>query len=238
MNLDFKNRNILVTGGTRGIGKEVAISLHSMGGNIIIAGTKDPLFDWCRFIKCDFSTRNGVDIFIKELDSLGNIDACFNCAGINRISDIENINIDDFDSVINVNLYAPFLISRHLIPRMKINNYGRIVNVSSIWGTITKKGRTSYSISKNGIIGLTRSLAVECSENNITVNCISPGFTETELTKSSLSDLEISKIEKNIPVGRMAKPIEISNVAVFLLSECNSYMTGQNIIVDGGYSII
>jgi 3-oxoacyl-[acyl-carrier protein] reductase len=121
---------------------------------------------------------------------------------------------------------------------MKKNNYGRIVNVSSIWGSITKKGRTSYSVSKNGIIGLTRSLAVEGADSNVIVNSISPGFTETELTRRSLSDSDILDIEKTIPIGRMADPNEISNVSLFLLSECNSYMTGQNIIVDGGFSIV
>ena len=238
MILDFKGRTILVTGGTRGIGRKVVETLLTLGGDVIISGTKDPGINGVLFIRSDFSTRFGIDKFINELDKIEKIDACFNCAGINRIDDIENIDISDFDSVMNVNLYAPFIISKYLVKKMKDNKYGRIVNVSSIWGTITKRGRTSYSVSKNGIIGLTRSLAVESAEYNVIVNCISPGFTETELTRNSLTVEEISQLEKDIPLKRMAKPEEISNVSVFLLSELNSYMSGQNIIVDGGFSIV
>ena len=238
MILDFTGKTILVTGGTRGIGKAVADSLNSLGANVIITGKTDRDSYSNGFIPADFSTRDGISRFIDALDSIPEINGCFNCAGINRISLIDDIAIEDFDLVMNVNLYAPFLISKYLIKRMRASNYGRIVNVSSIWGSITKKGRTSYSISKNGIIGLTRSLAVEAAENNVTVNCISPGFTETELTKKSLTDLEIRELEKTIPGKRMATPEEIADVAVFLLSEQNSYMTGQNIIVDGGFSIV
>ena len=238
MNIDFLGRTILVTGGTRGIGYHVAKNLSSSGANVIVTGTKDTNIDYGKFLKADFSTRDGIYKFIEVIEEIPTIDGCFNCAGINKISCVEDIDMEDFDTIMNVNLYAPFLISKHLIPRMKKNNYGRIVNVSSIWGSITKKGRTSYSVSKNGIIGLTRSLAVEGADSNVIVNSISPGFTETELTRRSLSDSDILDIEKTIPMGRMADPNEISSVSLFLLSECNSYMTGQNIIVDGGFSIV
>lgn len=237
MNINFNNRTVLVTGGTRGIGYTTSNMLRSMGAEVIITGTGDNINDG-RYIKADFSNREGIEKFTNILDEIPKIDACFNCAGINIISTIDDIKIDDFDSVMNVNLYAPFFISKTLIKKMRKQNYGRIVNVSSIWGSITKKGRTSYSVSKNGIIGLTKSLAVEGAPYNIIVNSISPGFTLTELTKKSLSDIEIKELENTIPLGRIATTDEISNISVFLLSEQNSYMTGQNIIADGGFSII
>ena len=119
---------------------------------------------------------------------------------------------------------------------MKKNNFGRIVNIASIWSKITKSGRTVYSMSKSALVGMTRTLAVESAAHNVLVNCVSPGFTMTELTRSTLSDEEIQQLSNQVPMKRFANPGEISKVVMFLCSDMNSYITGENIVVDGGYT--
>jgi len=136
----------------------------------------------------------------------------------------------------NINLKAPYLISREVSRTMKRNGYGRIVNITSIWSTITRPGRSLYALTKSGIVGLTRTLAVELAESNILVNAVAPGFTMTELTASTNTPEEIGKITGMIPIKRMALPEEIANLVLFLCSDLNSYLTGQNIVIDGGYT--
>ena len=116
--------------------------------------------------------------------------------------------------------------------------WGRIINIASIWGVITKEKRSLYTSTKSALIGLTRTLAVELSASNILVNTVSPGFTETELTKTSLSQTERAALESNIPIGRFAQPNEIAQVVLFLASNSNTYLTGQNIVTDGGFTIV
>jgi 3-oxoacyl-[acyl-carrier protein] reductase len=119
---------------------------------------------------------------------------------------------------------------------MKKQKYGRVVNVASIWSKITKPGRTAYTISKNAIVGLTQTMAVELASHGVIVNAISPGFTLTELTESTLSTAEMDQLSGQLPIRRFAEPIEIARVIFFLTSKENSYMTGQNIVVDGGFT--
>jgi 3-oxoacyl-[acyl-carrier protein] reductase len=147
-----------------------------------------------------------------------------------------DIDQDDWDNIIEVNLTTPFKIIKTVSKNMMKNNYGRIVNISSIWGTIGKEQRVCYSSSKFGLMGLTSSSAAELAKYNILVNSVSPGFTLTDLTRNILGVDEMSKISKTIPIGRMADPSEISNVVMFMCSDLNSYISGQNIVVDGGFT--
>ena len=143
--------------------------------------------------------------------------------------------MNDWDDIINVNLRAPFVLSQEVARLMKKNGYGRIVNIASIFGVISREKRAVYTSSKSGLIGLTKSVAVELAPYNILVNCVSPGFVLTDLTKSILTGLEIEDLESRIPLKRLAAPEDISNVVIFLSSNLNTYISGQNIIVDGGY---
>ena len=149
---------------------------------------------------------------------------------------IEEVDDDDYEIMLSVNLHAPFCICRYMTSRMKKQGYGRVVNIASIWSSITKSKRTVYTISKNAILGLTKTMAVETAPFGVTVNAVSPGFTMTELTMRTLSEVEILNLSAQVPAKRFADPIEISNVILFLSSKENSYMTGQNIIVDGGFT--
>ena len=138
--------------------------------------------------------------------------------------------------MINVNLVAPMKLIRGMVGSMKAQHYGRIVNIGSIWASVSKAGRCVYSATKNGIHGITNTLAVELAEYNILVNTVCPGFTMTELTKKNNTPEQIRQISEDIPMGRMAEPEEIAEVIYFLASERNTYLTGQKILVDGGFA--
>ena len=239
MNIPFKNKTVVITGGTRGIGKAIAECFLECEANVIITGRseKKPLninsnINYCSL---DLESKASVDKFLNFLSSLKKIDAFVNNAGINLINDLENITDEDFDKVLSINLRSPFILSKHVSNLMK-DEGGKIVNISSIWSKITKKGRVTYIASKSGLAGLTRGLATDLAEHNILVNTISPGFVETELTRKSLSEFEIKNLYKKIPLERFAQATEIANFVVFICSDLNTYMTGQNIVIDGGYS--
>ena len=144
----------------------------------------------------------------------------------------------DYEKLLNINLAAPFKVVKQIIPSMKKNRYGRIVNISSIWSQISKSNRSLYTVSKSGLSGFTRALAIEYGKENILVNSISPGFTFTELTKNSLSNEEIKKLSNQIPLRRFSEPVEIANSVLFLASDMNTYITGTNIFIDGGFTIV
>lgn len=181
--------------------------------------------------------ENNIIDFVDKITEK-NIDICINNAGINIIKAIEEYSISEYNSLLNINLKAPSYIIKGVIPNMKKKKFGRIVNIASIWSNISKVNRSLYSMTKSGLVGFTRTTALEGAEFNIIANCVSPGFTLTELTKKSLNNAEIEKLNSQIPLRRFAQPNEISQVVLFLASELNTYVTGQNITVDGGYSII
>ena len=226
MKINFQDKVILVTGSTRGIGKQIADDFESLGGNVMRFGTDD----------VDFLNFDSTNSFIDSLSNLDTIDICVNNAGINRINYLEDISIEDYDEILRVNLYAPFLVSQAVSKVMKKNKYGRIINVSSIWGTKTKEQRTSYTTSKAGLIGMTKTMSVELAKYNILVNSVSPGFTSTELTKSILSEGDIKQLSEQVPLGRFASVDEISKVVLFLCSDLNTYINGQDIKIDGGFT--
>lgn len=237
--MNFNGKNILITGGTRGIGKQIALDFLRNGANVFITGTgKKPVLDKnINYLQVDFSNKKSLELFIKKISNI-HIDILVNNAGINIIKPIEDVTSKDYDELFNVNLKAPYFICKAVGQIMKKNNSGKIINIASIWSKVSKPNRTLYVTSKNALVGLTQTLAIEFASYNILVNSVSPGFTDTELTKKSLTTKELSILKKQIPLKRLAKTNEISELVTFLSSDKNTYITGQNIVIDGGYTII
>ena len=247
LNLDFSDKNIIVTGGTRGIGKAIATQFLINGGQVTITGTKfinvtklkkDWGFEKISYQRVDFLQKESVSTFLEWINNQEKIDILVNNAGINKIDKNIDSKTSDFENLIDVNLKGPYLFCREVSSIMKKNKYGKIVNISSIWGSITRSGRSLYSASKFGLVGLTKTLAVELAPHGILVNAVAPGFTMTELTKKTNSKEEIEDLKNTIPIRRLAEPIEIARLVLFITSEMNTYLTGQNIIIDGGYTNI
>ena len=219
----MKNKKtVLLTGGSRGIGKAIYDELINEFN--VIAPSR---------VELDLSDLNSIDKYFK---SSANIDILINNAGINIIKEIENILDEDVNEVNTVNLVAPLKLIQNCVKNMKINKFGKIVNISSIWGIRSKEKRTLYSATKFGIIGQTKALSRELGKYNILINAICPGFTATDLTMESLSKDELINIESEIPLGRLASSAEIAKSVKFLISDENTYITGQTLIIDGGFT--
>jgi 3-oxoacyl-[acyl-carrier protein] reductase len=228
INIDFDKKTALITGSTRGIGKQIADDIVESGGEVIRTGTNN----------LDFTDDKKIQTFIKTLDTdYDKIDILVNNAGTNIIEDFSSYNVDDFDKLIQINLKGAFIISKYISNKMIKHRYGRIVNISSIFGGTSFLKRSIYSMTKAGIEGMTRGMALDLAKYDILVNAVSPGITLTDLTRNILGEDGIKEKKKNIPLGRLATTEDISNVVLFLCSDLNNYITGQNIIVDGGYVI-
>jgi len=247
MKFNFNNKLVIVTGGTRGIGKKISEDLITLNADVISTGTnkeeidllnKKNKIDKLIYKHLNFLDKNSLDTFTKYIDSLAKIDVLINNAGINRLNEIQNYQDNDLDDMFKVNLAGPFSLTRTVSKKMIINNYGKILNIGSIFGTISKPKRSIYTSTKSGIHGLTIGSSNDLSKYNILCNTLSPGFVLTDLTKKNLSKSELKKLEKQIPLGRLASVNDISSTAIYLTSNLNYYLTGQNIIVDGGFSNI
>jgi len=247
MEIDFSGQTVLVTGATRGIGAAIADAFRDANANLIVTGTNPDAIaelnrqakadgvENIRYLAVDFSDNASLDAFLGAIDKEERIDVCVNNAGINRINAIDEILVEDLDAVLDVNLRAPFLVCRSVTRLMKKAGYGRIVNIASIWSVISMPGRSVYAATKFGLVGMTKTLAAELGASNILVNAVSPGFVETEMTASTLSQDERNALASQVPMNRFAKPEEIAKVVLFLASDQNTYLTGQNIVVDGGF---
>ena len=218
-------KKVLITGGSRGIGFEI-MSLYIEKGYDVFAPNRSEL---------DLSDLKSVDLFLENKKNI-TYDIIINNAGINDINYIENVSNNELYAMMEVNLLSPVKLLRAFVPKMKEQNFGRIVNIGSIWGIVGKPGRSIYSATKHGINGVTQTLAVELAPYNILINTVCPGYTLTELTEKNNSEDEIKSISQSIPIGRMAKPEEIARAVYFLGNEDNTYITGQQIAVDGGYT--
>ncbi len=215
----------LITGASKGIGKSIAKKFKESGYEIYTP-TRQEL---------DLSISESVEQYVLKNQHI-TFDVIVNNAGINEINFIDSISDEELQLMMNINLMSPIRLLRGFIGNMKKQQYGRIVNIGSIWAVVSKSGRCVYSATKNGIHGVTNTLAVELAEHNILVNTVCPGFTLTELTKKNNSPEEISLISQDIPMKRMAEPDEIAEVVYFLCSQKNTYLTGQKIVVDGGFT--
>lgn len=217
---------VLVTGASRGIGKAVA-SIYRSNGYSVETPSREML---------DLADSNSVEAFINAHDKDG-YDIIINNAGCNLINPIDSIIESDINQMMQVNLLSPIILLKGFVPYMKRNRFGRIVNIGSIWGAIAKPGRSVYSATKHGIHGITSTLAVELGSYNILVNTVAPGQTLTELTLRNNSPEEIREMERDIPVGRLAQPEEVARLVFFLGNEENTYITGQQVIIDGGLTL-
>jgi len=224
--MSLEGKYALVTGGSRGIGKAIVDELKSKGVIVTYTSTKD----------VDFSDDKSVDRYIDKIKDL-QFDILVNNAGICINNDISDITYEDFDKVQKVNLYGPFKITQAVCKSMKKKGYGRIVNISSIKGTGSSERRLSYTTSKSGLNGMTRTMAMDLAPYGILVNSISPGFTNTELTDSMLTQDDKDYLTERIPMGRFGEVEDIAKLVRFFVSEENAFVTGQDIIVDGGYSV-
>ena len=165
------------------------------------------------------------------------IDTLVNNAGINDIARIEDAEDETIERMLEVDLVSPIRLLRGFIPALRKSSCGRVVNIGSIWAAVSKPGRGLYSAAKNGIHGVTNALACELAADGVLVNTLCPGFTATELTVQNNTPDEIASIERLIPLGRLARPEEIARMIYFLGSVENTYITGQKILIDGGFTV-
>ena len=237
---------VLVTGGSRGIGKSIALKYAENGYNIVINYVTDKTnvdelkkeFNKygveCLIVKADVSKAEEVKNVVKQtIEKFGKIDVLVNNAGITRDTLLMRMKEEDFDKVIEINLKGTFLVTKAVTPYMIKKRNGRIINLSSVVGVTGNAGQSNYSASKAGIIGFTKSVAKELASRNIRANAVAPGFINTDMT-SVLSDDVKANINAQIPMKRMGTAREIANVVYFLGSEESSYITGQVINIDGG----
>tara|TARA_B100000787_G_C16188429_1_gene296016 strand:+ start:70 stop:783 length:714 start_codon:yes stop_codon:yes gene_type:complete len=227
----------VVTGATRGIGYAIAERLLEDGMDVIVTGTKKNAKypDGASYFPVDFFCDDSISTFVEFLKKK-QVDVLVNNAGINKIGKFASINIEDFDRILRVNLRTPFQLCQAVLPNMKTNKWGRIVNLTSIFGNISKEYRALYSASKFGLDGMTTALSAEVSEFDILANSVGPGFIDTDLTRNVLGDKGISEIKKSIPMKRLGQVSEIASLVSWLVSEENTYISGQNIMIDGGFS--
>jgi NAD(P)-dependent dehydrogenase (short-subunit alcohol dehydrogenase family) len=216
-------KTALVTGASRGLGKVFAEQLAKDGMRVLTPGRQ----------QLDLLSNQAIDNYLSSLTEP--VDVLVNDAGINRLTQTAFSDLD-LEETLQVNLIAPIRLARGLVPGMVKRKYGRIVNISSIWSVVSKPGRITYAVSKTGLNGYTRSLAVELAPYNILVNAVCPGYVNTELTRQNNTEQDLQVICKTIPMKRLAEPAEIAHLVSFLCSEANSYLTGQCLVIDGGYT--
>ena len=240
------NKVAFITGATRGIGRQIALTLAKEGFDIAInyrkenedlIETKTMVEDQkvkCFTVQGDVSSFEDSERMVKDIiEEFNHIDILVNNAGITKDKLLMRMKKEDFESVIGVNLVGTFNITKNVIPYMMKNRSGRIINVSSVVGISGNAGQTNYSASKAGIIGFTKSLAKEVGSRNILVNAVAPGFIETQMTDVLKEEVK-EEISKTIPLKRMGTVEDVANVVKFLASKDSSYITGQVINIDGG----
>jgi len=227
-------RKALVTGGTRGIGLSCVKILTERGFDVYYTGRNKPIDSFGGFLKADFSTREGISDFCSKIGEI-KIDVLVNNAGVNNPKPLSEIDFPDIDWAFNINVIAPLNITKTVVPHMIDNNWGRVINIGSILGEISREFRSIYSITKSGLVGMTRAHSAEFAKFGVLVNCVAPGYLDTDLTRKNLGPLGMQEISKQIPVGHLGSPRDIAEIVSYLASESSSFITGQVFTVDGGY---
>ena len=239
---DLKNKNIIVTGASGGIGNSIVKRLNEFGANILATGTKlekleelKSKFTNIKILKFDISKNDQIEEFIENASSElnGNLDCLVNNAGITQDNLAIRMSLDEWKKVIDINLTSTFLLSKFAIKKMLKNKSGKIINITSIVGHTGNLGQANYTASKAGIIAMSKSLAIEYAKKNINVNCISPGFIKTAMT-DKIDDKFKEVIVSKIPSARLGDPEDIANAVLFLASSNSNYINGETIHVNGG----
>ena len=242
MQINFKKKVIVISGGTGNLGKALIKYFSKYDCQIITTTTNKKIANNINskgkilYKNLDFTDSKSITNFKNFLDGIPKIDILINNAGINKIDNIYNIKTEDWNKIQEINLTGPMLLTKFVSKKMIKKRNGKILNISSIFGVVGKSKRSSYSSSKWGLIGLTKSTALDLAKYNILVNSISPGVIESDLTTKILGKKGIQEIQKLIPMKRLSKMSEIVHLIAFVVSDYNSYITGQNFIIDGGYT--
>ena len=238
---DLKNKNIIVTGATGGIGNSIVKKLYESGANILATGTKieklnelKNKFTNIKIFKFDISQNDKIEQFIEDATlELGGLDCIVNNAGVTHDNLAIRMNVEEWKKVIDINLTSSFLICKYSIKKMLKNKSGKIVNITSVVGHTGNLGQANYTASKAGIVAMSKSLAIEYAKKNININCISPGFIKTAMTdkiEEKMKDIIISKI----PSAKLGEPQDIANAVLFLISSHSDYINGETLHVNGG----
>ncbi len=239
--IDFKNKKILITGASGGIGGALVKKFISLGGTVLGTGTKIDKLDLikknhptAKIKQFNISQHLAIEDFIDTVASeLGGIDVLINNAGVN----VDNLSLrmkdEEWKKVIDINLTSTFLLSKYAVKKMLKNKFGRVVNITSVVGHTGNLGQANYAASKAGIIGMSKSLAIEYAKKNITINCVSPGFITSDMTMNIAEKMKLY-LTSRIPMGKLGTGEDVSNCVAFLCSESASYVTGETIHVNGG----
>ena len=242
--MELKDKVVLITGSTHGIGAAMALEFAKHGARVLLNGRKElpvklannlnELSVDYHYLQADLANSDLKDFTDKAWDVYGQIDILINNAGLNRDKMFIGMKENDFDQVIDLDLKVPFFLSKNIIKKMNKRRTGVIINLSSVVGIHGNAGQANYAAAKAGLIGLTKTIAREGAMRNIRVNSIAPGMIDTQMT-ASLSERVQKNILEQIPLKRFGNPDEVAQTAIFLAQ--NDYITGQNIVVDGGMTM-
>ncbi len=239
--INFKDKKILITGASGGIGNALVKKFNSLSGKVLATGTKieklnslKKQFPEVEISKFDLSEHSNIEEFIDNVSSkLSGLDIVINNAGINMDNLSLRMKDEEWKKVIDINLTSTYYLCKSSIKKMLKNKYGRIINITSIVGHTGNIGQSNYAASKAGIIGMSKSLAIEYAKKNITINCVSPGFIQTDMTEK-ISENVKNVLTSKIPMSKLGTGEDVANTVAFLSSDAASYITGETIHVNGG----
>ena len=239
---NLKNKNVIVTGASGGIGNSIVERLNNENANILATGTKvekleklKSRFKNIKILKFDISQHNKIEEFIDNAitELGGSLDCLINNAGITKDNLAIRMSLEEWTKVIDINLTSTFLMSKYAIKKMLKNKSGKIINITSVVGHTGNIGQANYTASKAGIVAMSKSLAIEYAKKNININCISPGFISTAMT-DQIDEKFKETILAKIPSNKLGKPEDIANAVIFLSSDQSDYINGETLHVNGG----